>query len=62
MFLGQLLHATGRRMNAQQQVIERKAFADRNDNLPIQHKLPRPEPFHALNNLREIAAQRLSGL
>src|SRR5207253_2663352 len=62
MLLSKLAYSTLRRVNALQQIIERKPLLDRNRNFPVQHEaicLQLQKPF---NHFRKIARERLAGL
>src|SRR5262249_33952065 len=60
-FGSEAFHATSRRVNTLQQVVEGKCPAARNDNFTVEHELSGLDRANGLNELWEIACQRLSG-
>src|ERR1700709_1449038 len=58
-FLGQFFYTAGGRMNALQEVVERKLAIDRNDNFAINDKPPCAQRSGGSNELRKIAGQLL---
>ena len=62
MLAGQFLHATRRRMNAHQQLVERQHVAFRHDELAVENRPRRFERKQRLDDLRKIAIERLSRL
>ena len=60
-FLGELLHAARRRMDALQQRVEREHLAFGHDDLAVEHEGLGLERAHRLDHVGEIARQRLAG-
>ena len=60
MLAGQFLHATRRRMDTHQQLVERQHIPFRHDELAVENAARRIERLQRLDDLRKVAIERLS--
>src|SRR5664279_3156508 len=62
MLLGEHLYPARRWMDAQQQLVERQQLPQRNHDLAIQHEALGVDGLHRLDDVREVAPERLPQL